>query len=299
MCPPPVHVHGQGTLARWLAACSYSTRMHARCASGRPQSERPRHERRLQAQARSSICADSVLEGACDLRRERCCQQALRVAVPSPSADLQNSGASTSAAGSIASGRPVTKCRFAEFRREHFCSRQHCEWPSRHQVQICTIQARALLQQALRVAVPSPSALAMHMNGRKFRQARALLQQALRVAVPSPSADLQNSGGALLQQAALRVAVPSPSADLQNSGGALLQQAALRVAVPSPSADLQNSGASAAAAGTLRVAVPSPSADLQISATPRALLQRAALRVAVPSPSADFSHATSAAAAAV
>ncbi|KAJ8468137.1 hypothetical protein OPV22_030689 [Ensete ventricosum] len=46
-------------------------------------------------------------------------QQALRVAVPSPSADLQNSG-----------------------RREHFCSR-HCEWPSRRQVQMSATSAAA------------------------------------------------------------------------------------------------------------------------------------------------------------
>ncbi|KAJ8455879.1 hypothetical protein OPV22_034982 [Ensete ventricosum] len=115
------------------------------------------------------------------------------------------------AAAGIASARPVAKCRC-----ERCCSR-HCECPSRRQVQMCRIQARAQissadvsheLQQALRVAVPSPSADASAAaagiaSGRpvakcrfaEFRRARALLQQAaLRVPVPSPSADLQNSG---------------------------------------------------------------------------------------------------------
>ncbi|KAJ8456186.1 hypothetical protein OPV22_034739 [Ensete ventricosum] len=124
------------------------------------------------------------------------------------------------AAAGIASARPVAKCRC-----ERCCSR-HCECPSRRQVQMCRIQARAQissadvsheLQQALRVAVPSPSADASAAAAgiasarpvakcrfAEFRRARALLQQA--------------ASRALLQQAALRVPVPSPSADLQNSG---------------------------------------------------------------------------------
>ncbi|KAJ8512068.1 hypothetical protein OPV22_002563 [Ensete ventricosum] len=142
---------------------------------------------------------------------------ALRVAVPSPSADLQNSGASASAAG-IASGRPVTKCRFAEFRRERFCSR-HCEWPSRasadvsherrFQVQICRIQAQALIS-----------------SRRPMRKCRFQPLAAAGIAsvpVPSPSADLHNPGAIALLQQALRVAVPSPSADFSHerccSGG--------------------------------------------------------------------------------
>ncbi|KAJ8512032.1 hypothetical protein OPV22_002466 [Ensete ventricosum] len=75
----------------------------------------------------------------CIIQARALLQQALRVAVPSPSADLQNSGASASAAG-IASGCPVTKCRFAEFRRERFCSR-HFEWPSHAQVQMSATSA--------------------------------------------------------------------------------------------------------------------------------------------------------------
>ncbi|KAJ8512051.1 hypothetical protein OPV22_002485 [Ensete ventricosum] len=118
----------------------------------------------------------------------------------------------------IASGRPVTKCRFAEFRREHFCSR-HCEWPSRasadvsherrFQVQICRIQAQALIS-----------------SRRPMRKCRFQPLAAAGIAsvpVPSPSADLHNPGAIALLQQALRVAVPSPSADFSHerccSGG--------------------------------------------------------------------------------
>ncbi|RZS28903.1 hypothetical protein BHM03_00062571 [Ensete ventricosum] len=181
-------------LAGWLAACSYSTRMHARCASGRPQSERPRHEpaiagasaqqhlRRFSTRWRLRVsewpavppdeqrCSSSSAVQICRFKARALLQQALRVAVPSPSADLQNSGASAAAA-CASSGRPVAKCRFAEFRRERCCSR-HCEWPSRCQVKICRIQARALLQQALRVAVPLPSADVSHDRSCSLRLLR-------------------------------------------------------------------------------------------------------------------------------
>ncbi|KAJ8456181.1 hypothetical protein OPV22_034718 [Ensete ventricosum] len=95
------------------------------------------------------------------------------------------------AAAGIASARPVAKCRC-----ERCCSR-HCECPSRRQVQMCRIQARAQissadvsheLQQALQVAVPSPSADASAAAAgiasarpvakcrfAEFRRARALL----------------------------------------------------------------------------------------------------------------------------
>ncbi|RWW06358.1 hypothetical protein GW17_00030321, partial [Ensete ventricosum] len=134
--------------------------MHARCASGR----------NLRGQGTSGDCRRKRAAASAQIqfKARALLQQALRVAVPSPSADVsherrfqvQNSGASAAAAG-IASGRPVAKCRFAEFRRERCCSLRF-EWPSRCQVKICRIQARALLQQALRVAVPLPSADVSH-----------------------------------------------------------------------------------------------------------------------------------------
>ncbi|KAJ8456087.1 hypothetical protein OPV22_034830 [Ensete ventricosum] len=257
-------------------------------------------------------------------RCEHLLQQALRVPVPSPSADLQNSGASAAAAGSIASARPVPKCRFAEFRRERCCSRQHCECPSRPQVQICRIQARALLQQAaLRVPVPSPSA-DFQISG-----ARAAAAGSIASARPVPKcrfAEFRRERCCSRQHCEC----PSrPQVQISRfQARALLQQAALRVPVPSPSADFQISGARAAAAGSIASARPVPKCrfpdfrrerhercsrqhcecpsrpQVQISRfqarAPRAL-QQAALRVPVPSPSADFqisgASATSAAAA--
>ncbi|KAJ8455866.1 hypothetical protein OPV22_034969 [Ensete ventricosum] len=127
------------------------------------------------------------------------------------------------AAAGIASARPVAKCRC-----ERCCSR-HCECPSRRQVQMCRIQARAQISSA---------------------DVSHELQQALREWPSRPQVQMR----ALLQQAALRVAVPSPSADVQNSAASAdfkcrcQPRAAAGIAsgrpVPSPSAD-----ASAAAAG--------------------------------------------------
>ncbi|RZS10467.1 hypothetical protein BHM03_00041732, partial [Ensete ventricosum] len=144
--------------------------------------------------------------------------QALRVAVPLPSADLQNSGASAAAAG-IASGRP------------------------RCQVKICRIQARALLQQALRVAVPLPSQDVSHDRS-----------CSLRSNVPVPS---QSSSTHQMWPSQAQVQMSATSADFERSrhcdwpsrhqvqicriqARALLQQAALRVAVPSPIADFSH-----------------------------------------------------------
>ncbi|KAJ8456230.1 hypothetical protein OPV22_034767 [Ensete ventricosum] len=184
-----------------LAGClfSYSTRMHARCASGRNLRASAQQQCRFKARA---LLQQALIASARPMRK---CRRQPR------------------AAAGIASARPVAKCRC-----ERCCSR-HCECPSRRQVQMCRIQARAQISSA---------------------DVSHELQQALREWPSRPQVQMR----ALLQQAALRVAVPSPSADVQNSAASAdfkcrcQPRAAAGIAsgrpVPSPSAD-----ASAAAAG--------------------------------------------------
>ncbi|KAJ8456235.1 hypothetical protein OPV22_034772 [Ensete ventricosum] len=105
------------------------------------------------------------------------------------------------AAAGIASARPVAKCRC-----ERCCSR-HCECPSRRQVQMCRIQARAQISSA---------------------DVSHELQQALREWPSRPQVQMR----ALLQQAALRVAVPSPSADVQNSAASAAAAGSIARKVP-------------------------------------------------------------------
>ncbi|KAJ8456224.1 hypothetical protein OPV22_034761 [Ensete ventricosum] len=173
-------------------------------------------------------------------------QAALRVPVPSPSADLQNSGASAAAAASIASARPVPKCRFAEFRRERCCSSQHCECPSRPQFgPICIIHARALLQQAaLRVPVPSPIWAHLHNSC-----ASAAAAASIASARPVPKCRFAEFMRERCCSSQHSECPSRPQVQIcRIQARALLQQAALRVPVPSPSADFQISATSATSA---------------------------------------------------